>query len=94
MYYISMCVTPHWQQSNCQKVKKALAQFWVDAKDSVKACRKAINFSEQHQFEVHSIKQIPTALSEEDDTHDAIGFVHSQIAQEQGISMCLTNWDM
>jgi hypothetical protein len=94
MYYVSMYVTPHWKQSNCQKVKKALAQFWVDAKDSVKAARKAINFSEKHQWEVHSLKQIPTVIGYEDHTHGAIGLTHSHRAHEQGISMCLTDWDV
>jgi N-acetylglutamate synthase-like GNAT family acetyltransferase len=94
MYYISMYVTPHWKQSDCQKVKKALAQFWVNAKDSVTAARKAINYSEKHQCEVHSLKQIPTVIGYEDQTHGAIGLTHSHRAHEQGISMCLTDWDI
>ena len=94
MYYISMYVTPHWKQSNCQKVKKALAQFWVDAKDSVKAARKAINYSEKHQWEVHSIKHPPHRINDEDHTHGVIGLTHSHRAHEQGISMCLTDWDI
>lgn len=93
MYYVSMYVTPHWKHSNCQTIKKALAQFWVDAKDSVKAARKAINYSEKHQWEVHSLKQIPTMIGYEDHTHGAIGLTHSQRAHEQGISMCLTDWE-
>jgi len=94
MYYLSMCVTPHWKQSNCQTVKRALAQFWVDAKDAVTAARKAINYSEKRQWEVHSLKQIPTPIGCQDHIHGAIGFTHSHRAHEQGISMCLTDWDI
>jgi hypothetical protein len=94
MYYTSMCVTPQWKQSDCQKVKKALAQFWVDAKDAVTAARKAINYSEKHHWEVHSLKQIPTVIGYQDHTHGALGLTHSHRAREQGISMCLTDLDI
>lgn len=94
MYYVSLCVTPHWKPSGCQNVKKALAQFWVDAKDAVTAGRKAINFSEKHQWEVHSLKQFPTVIDLQDDSHGVIGSTHSHRAHEHGISMCLTDWDI
>jgi hypothetical protein len=94
MYYISMYVTPHWNQPDCQIVKKALARFWVEAKDSVRAGRKAINYSEKHQFEVHYFKQAPTPVDCEDPSYGAIESIHAQIAREQGISMCLTDWHL
>lgn len=94
MYYISMYVTPHWKQPDCRKVKKALAHFWVVAKDSVKASRKAINYLESQQWEVHSLKELGIVVGREDHAHGAIGLVHSYRAQEHGFSACLTDWDM
>lgn len=94
MYYVSMYVTPDWKQSNCQKVKRALAQFWVDENDSVKAATKAINYLKKLQWWVHSIKQNTTLIGYEDHTHGVIGLTQSYRAHEQGISMCLTDWDI
>lgn len=94
MYYISLYVTPHWRHAGGQKVKKALAHFWVDEKDPEKALKKAVNYSAKNKWEICSIEQVPFMIGEEDQSHGAMGLVHSHRAREQCFSMCLTNWDI
>lgn len=94
MYYISMYVTPYWKQTECKKVKKALAHFWVDEKDPVKAFEKAVKYSVKHKWEIHSIEHTPSMIGDEDQIHGAMGLTHSHRAREQCISMCFTNWEI
>ncbi len=91
MYYLSLHVTPRWGNSGCQERKKSLAHIWIEAKDSVKAARRAINYLEQHQWEVHSLHQHPTLICGEDQTHGPNGLIHCRITLEQGISLCFTD---
>lgn len=93
MYYLSMCVTPHWGNPDCHTVKKALAHFWVEAKDCIKAVRKAINYSEKHQWEVHSLKHNPTMVNCEYQACDPAGSTYFYSVLDQDISMCLTDLD-
>lgn len=91
MYYLSLDVTPRWKNPGCRKMKKSLAHIWIEAKDPVKAARRAINYLEQHQWEVHSLHQHPTLICDKEETHGPAGLIHCHIALEQGISLCLTD---
>jgi hypothetical protein len=93
MYYLSMCVRPHCKSVCNPKVNKALAHFWVNAKDCITAVRKAINWSEKHNWEVRSLWQNPTLINCADYTYGTIGSPSFFSVLGPDISMCLTEWD-
>ncbi|APG27575.1 hypothetical protein A7E78_06830 [Syntrophotalea acetylenivorans] len=92
MYYLSMKVTPPWNQDRPRKVKQALAHFWVEAETSNSAAHKALDYLEQRQWQVLAIQEKPNEVSEQDDSHGCMGLTQSVRAKVYGLSLCLTDW--
>lgn len=92
MYYLSMKVTPPWNQDRARKVKQALAHFWVEAETGNVAAHKALDYLEQRHWRVLAIEEKPNVVSEQDDSHGCMGLTQSVRAKVYGLSLCLTDW--
>lgn len=94
IFHLSIYVTPTWAHADYSKVRKALAHFWVEGLSDQEAASKAIRHLSNLHWKVHALKDGPHSTKPDDLFLGGMGLSHFLRAEKEGISLCLTDWEM
>ncbi len=94
IFHLSVYVTPVWTHADISSVKKALAHFWVKSRTVHDAAGKAIHHLSDMRWQVHAVKDVPHSTNPDDLLLGGMGASHFFRAEEKGLSLCLTDWEI